>query len=157
MKDSEISVGLPVAVVLRLPLLNVTLGADVLARRAVNVTGVVASYIPNQAGCGMWFVRHSDGVTAPYVSHELIRVLSWLDVREGKAVMVVRLQPDIAEKASWHQSCSNRKANARGTILGFVTDKLVLVRHESGEDAVYDFQELALDSGDSRDTRNSAG
>lgn len=148
MKDSDISVGIPVAVVHRLPLLNVTLGEEMLARRTIGVTGVVASYIPNQAGCGMWFVRHSDGVTAPYVAQELIRVLSWLDVREGKAVMVVRLQADVTEKASWHDRFANRKVDAHGKIVRFETDKLVLVRHQGGEEAVYDFQELALDTRD---------
>lgn len=145
MKDSDIMVSLPVAVVRLLPMRDVTLGEPYMSRRTAGVMGNVASYIPQPGGNGLWFVRHDDGVTAPYSARELVRVMSWLEVRPGRDVCVVLLRKEACERASWHEDASNRRRDARGTIVGWITDKLVLVRHESGENAPYHYQELAPD------------
>ncbi len=142
MKESEIMVSLPVAVVRLLPLLDVKPNQDLLARRTLGVTGNVASYIPQHGRSGLWFVRHTNGETAPYAAYELTRVLSWLEVRPGRAVIVVRLQDDAARACNWHPDSCNRRMDARATILQWVTDKFVLVRHEGGEQAIYEYQEL---------------
>ncbi len=157
MKESEIMVSLPVAVVRLLPHWDVKLNQDLLARRKLGITGNIASYIPKHGRSGLWFVRHTDGETAPYSAFELTRVLSWLEVRQGRAVTVVRLQDDVSRASGWHPDACNRRMDARGTILQWVTDKFVLVRHEGGEQAVYEYQELAPIDTTSADTPATTG